>query len=397
MGVTAQTLVILLSMHRSGSSLTASVLQRLGMSLGPFELMGASPSNPHGHFEAMPIYELNRKVQGLFHGFIDEMPTTEGNLRTFLKAQGSWDRGEAIPEEFVSEGRDLIAALLESGMVSGFKDPRTILVWPFWRRVLAAFPDVRVVPVALVRSPHPIAMSLCTRSEGAYGYWACLDLVAVHLRRLQTIIQEWEAPFPMVRFGTGQYLNDLAEAARSCGLAWNPSAARGNIDEACIHHAPATVAHEAQAVYQALAGLSVDPVESPTNRARLAAAERVRETVAGKRIAELVARLEQAEHQLHRTWVQLEETRVQLEEVSVEASRARDELAFTQDRLRQAAEQSERSRIEARDLLIRSRAEVHDLHTRLEHFETHFVLGPALRGRRRLKTMFGMLRSRAAM
>jgi hypothetical protein len=383
MGVTPQTLVILLSMHRSGSSLTASVLQRLGMSLGPFELMGASPSNPHGHFEAMPICELNRKVQGLIHGFIDDMPTTEDNLRTFLKTQGSWDRAEVIPEEFVSQGRELVAALLESGTVSGFKDPRTILIWPFWRRVLAAFPGVRVVPVALVRSPHPIAMSLCTRSEGAYGYWACLDLVAVHLHRLQTIIQEWEVPLPMIRFGTGQYLNDLAEAARSCGLTWDPTAARGSIDEACIHHAPATVAHEAQSLYQALAGLADAPVDSPTNRSRLAADERAREALGGRRIAQLLARLEEAEHQL--------------EDFAVEASRTRDELAFTQERLRLAAEQSERARVEARDLLIRSRAEVHDLYTRLEHFETHFVLGPALRGRRRLKTMLDMLRSRAAM
>jgi hypothetical protein len=390
MDATGRTLVILLSMHRSGSSLTASVLQRLGMSLGPFELMGASPSNPHGHFESLPICELNRKVQGLFHGFIDDMPTTEDNLEAFLRTQGSWDPTETIPEEFVSEGRGIVASLLESGTVSGFKDPRTILTWPFWRRVLVAFPDVRVVPVALVRSPHPIAMSLWTRSEGAYGYWSCLDLIAVHLRRLQAIIQEWDAPLPIVRFGNGQYLNDLAEAARSCGLAWDPTAARGNMDEACIHHAPATVAHESQAIYQALAGLSVDPVESPTNRASLAADERVRETLAGRRMAQLLARLEEAEHQLH-------QTRVELEEVSVEASRAREQLGCTQDRLRETQEQMVRSHAEARDLLIRSRAEAHELHTRLEHFERHFVLGPALRGRRRLKTVFGMLRDRAAL
>ena len=88
MGATGQTLVIILSMHRSGSSLTASVLQRLGMSLGPFELMGASPSNPHGHFEAMPICELNRQVQGLFHGFIDDMPHDRGQPQDFPEDAG---------------------------------------------------------------------------------------------------------------------------------------------------------------------------------------------------------------------------------------------------------------------------------------------------------------------
>ena len=47
--------IILLSMHRCGSSLTANILQRLGMSLGPFELNGTDSSNPYGHFEAVPF------------------------------------------------------------------------------------------------------------------------------------------------------------------------------------------------------------------------------------------------------------------------------------------------------------------------------------------------------
>jgi hypothetical protein len=101
-------------------------------------------------------------------------------------------------------------------------------------------------------------------------------------------------------------------------------------------------------------------------------------------------RLEESEHQLHRR-------RVELEEVSVEASRTREQLGCTRDRLRETQEQMVRSHVEARDLLIRSRAEVHELHTRLEYFERHFVLGPALRGRRRLKSVFGMLRNRAAL
>ncbi len=50
MGNIERTLVVLLSMHRCGSSLTANILQRLGMSLGPFEFLEATPSNPYGHF-----------------------------------------------------------------------------------------------------------------------------------------------------------------------------------------------------------------------------------------------------------------------------------------------------------------------------------------------------------
>jgi hypothetical protein len=192
--------------------------------------------------------------------------------------------------------------------------------------------------------------------------------------------------------GSVPYLNDLAEAVRSCGLAWEARAALGNIDEACIHHAPATVNREAQVIYQALAGLSVDPVESPTNRTCLAADERARESLAGRRMAQLLTRLEESEHLLH-------QTRVELEEASVEASRIREQLGWTQDRLRETQEpmrdtedQMVRSHAEAGDLLIRSRTRSTN-YTRLEHFERYFMPGPALRGH--LKTVFGMLRDRA--
>jgi hypothetical protein len=64
-----RTLVVVLCTHRSGSSLTARILQRLGMSLGPFDLNGAAPSNPYGHFEAVPFLDLNRQIQNLAYGF----------------------------------------------------------------------------------------------------------------------------------------------------------------------------------------------------------------------------------------------------------------------------------------------------------------------------------------
>ena len=64
-----------------------------------------------------------------------------------------------------------------------------MFTWPFWRQVLQAFPSLRVVVVPLLRSPHEIAMSLCTRSDGVLGYWTSLDLVAVHFRRMKAILE----------------------------------------------------------------------------------------------------------------------------------------------------------------------------------------------------------------
>ncbi len=43
--LSSRTLVVILSMHRGGSTLTTSILQRLGMSFGPYDLVGAAKSN----------------------------------------------------------------------------------------------------------------------------------------------------------------------------------------------------------------------------------------------------------------------------------------------------------------------------------------------------------------
>ncbi|HKG74328.1 MAG TPA: hypothetical protein VKA79_08815 [Aestuariivirgaceae bacterium] len=47
----ANAAVCIIGMHRSGTSITARLLNVLGLNLGPSDsLMGPSPSNPTGHF-----------------------------------------------------------------------------------------------------------------------------------------------------------------------------------------------------------------------------------------------------------------------------------------------------------------------------------------------------------
>src|ERR1700677_2860847 len=135
---TQRTLVVVLTMHRSGSSVATSILNRLGMSLGPFELIGASPTNPHGYFEAYPILELNKDVQKLAYGFTEDLPESEEALDKFVASKGAVPWPE-IPADLLSRGRSIIEKLVDSGTISGFKDPRTVLLWPFWKRVMADF------------------------------------------------------------------------------------------------------------------------------------------------------------------------------------------------------------------------------------------------------------------
>ena len=334
---TQRTLVVLLTMHRSGSSVATSILHRLGMSLGPFELVGASPTNSHGYFEAAPILELNQDVQKLVYGFAQDLPESEEALGEFVGRQGMIDWPE-IPAHLLSKGQSLIEQLLESGTISGFKDPRTVLLWPFWERVLTAFPKVRVAPVALLRSPHEIAMSLSSRvavAHGMYAYWDCLDVVAIHFNRLKRILDDGNLGAPVVRFGSPSFLDDLAETARYCGLMWDAEHAAEMIDNSCVHHVAARVPHESQHVYDSLCGQCAlfDP---RANQDQLNADARVSERLVWTRVRRFESAAKSTLDLLMATQTQLTQSQVDSRQDQEELNRAHQQLRTAHDQVRAA-------------------------------------------------------------
>ena len=330
---TQRTLVVLFTMHRSGSSAATSILHRLGMSLGTFDLLGATASNPHGHFEAVPILALNQEVQKLVYGFSEDLPESKEALDGFVACQGAVDWPE-IPADFLSRGRSIIENLLESGTISGFKDPRTVLLWPFWKRVLTDFPAVRIAPVALLRSPHEIAMRLCSRSlvsGSVYAYWDCLDMAAIHFSRLKKILDDRNEPAPYVRFGSPSVLADLAETARCLGLVWDSEKAVGMLDTTCVHHVAARVPHEAQHIHDSLCGQCAlfDP---RANQERLNADSRACERLVWTRVR-------RSESAAKSTLDLLAATQSQLTQAQVDLRRSQEELHIAHDQLRKAHDQ----------------------------------------------------------
>ena len=416
MNRSGRTLVVLLSMHRSGSSFTTSALHEMGMSLGPFELLGAEPHNVHGHFEAMPILQLSREVQVKVYGFPDEFPETPETMSRFIESRGEWDETIEVPEELIDRGRSLLGTLVDSGEVSGFKDPRTVLLWPFWRRVLIAFPEIRVAPIILLRSPHEIAMSLFTRREGVAGYRTSLDLVAVHFLRLRAILEAWPVEIPRLCFGGDQYLADLAGAVSSCGLAWDPSRVERIFDGSSVHHVPAVVVHEAQDVFDSLRGAEARPVEEAANQVRLQADAMAREDLLERQLdrsrdqtsylngqlnllssqkleVERLLRESQEESgrkeetlqatrfDLGRTEATLQTTRFNLGQTEAALQTTRLDLGRTEELLHR----SQRDASESHDELVQALARCAHLQARIDRLEGHPVIGLALRARRVLR------------
>jgi GT2 family glycosyltransferase len=247
-----RTLVVILCAHRSGSSLVTNWLQRLGVSLGPFELIGASESNKYGHFEAAPFCTLNRELQTQVFGFPDDLPPWAEVLDRFCKSDGRWPCDAAISRPALERGAGLVRQLVESAPVSGFKDPRTVLLWPFWSRVLLRFPGLRIVPVFVARSPHEIAMSLFMRSKGAHSYQEALDVTAVHFKRMYCIRESCPENHALVRFHPQAVAEDMRRVAELCGLAWSEETLGELYDATRNHHQAAIIAHPAQEAFERL-------------------------------------------------------------------------------------------------------------------------------------------------
>jgi hypothetical protein len=344
------------------------------MSLGPFPLLGANSSNIHGHYESLPFHILNRKVQEIALGFPDDVPKSEEVLTRFLDGKGIWPEGVKIPDELFDEGRRLVAGLVGSGGISGFKDPRTVLTWPFWRQVLQEFHSLRVVVVPLLRSPHEIAMSLCTRSEGALGYWSSLDLIAVHFGRMKAILESVNQATRAIGFGSESFLDDLAEAARLCGLRWNKEDALRVFDRTCVHHEPATVVHEAQMLYEELGGQRPPLGQAERNGWLLARDARTCEALAQRLASQALASQALASHRRSEAQQQLSQARDEL-------ARAQAALSDSQDQLAKAREEMSRAQESER----RMWEECQRLREQRDRFESHPVLGQVLRARRRAK------------
>ena len=146
----ATTAILVLGMHRSGTSAITRVLNLLGVELGS-DLMPAGHDNPAGFWEHRGVVQAHDQL---------------------LSALGrSWDDPRAMPEGWLASDAASHARLVLKDILRGefagvplwaVKDPRLCRVLPLWRALL---PELGVEPRMLLvsRNPHEIAGSLQRR------------------------------------------------------------------------------------------------------------------------------------------------------------------------------------------------------------------------------------------
>jgi hypothetical protein len=139
--------VMVLGMHRSGTSAVAGVLTKLGGGL-PKHLMAADSGNERGYFESVA-----------FMRFHDDLLASAGSdWRDWRLFNPGWHRSPVVAD-FRRRAKDLFAEVFDGAALPVLKDPRMCRFVPFWLDVLD---DMQALPhiVMPIRSPLDVAQSL---------------------------------------------------------------------------------------------------------------------------------------------------------------------------------------------------------------------------------------------
>ena len=142
--------LLVLGMHRSGTSATAGLLIRLGAQ-GPASLMGPTVDNPRGFSESDAFYRFHERL----------LHDASGRWDSWTRFSPDW-RDAPIPAELANEFRTLLEQEFGRAPLFVVKDPRICRLVPFWLRSLER-EGIAVAAIIPVRSPLEVAQSLRAR------------------------------------------------------------------------------------------------------------------------------------------------------------------------------------------------------------------------------------------
>lgn len=145
-------LILVLGMHRSGTSVICRSLQCLGVELGT-RLIGPAADNPKGFFEDRDIVSINQRILRRLGGEWNNPPTFDASNLTHL-----------VGGPLGSIARRILGMRLQRHSLFAVKDPRMCLLLRFWRPIIKSM-TADVSCVLVLRDPFSVAASLYRRND----------------------------------------------------------------------------------------------------------------------------------------------------------------------------------------------------------------------------------------
>lgn len=140
--------LIVIGMHRSGTSATTGALQCLGVQLGEKLYSGHQNINAKGYFEHSDIADTNEEILLRLGASWDDV---------LLKDDAWWSRAELRP--FAEKIRQYIRRDFSRSQLWAVKDPRVCRLLPLWLEIFAA-EGISPHFLFVVRSPEAVHQSL---------------------------------------------------------------------------------------------------------------------------------------------------------------------------------------------------------------------------------------------
>ncbi len=163
-------LIVVLGMHRSGTSTVMNALACMGVNLGD-DLLPPGKDNPKGFFEDKAINDLNIEM-------LDAIGQDWFSLSLVTTAQVE----HLLALGYLEKATELLRQKMADHQYFGFKDPRVSKLLKFWKKVFAQL-DYEVSYVLCLRHPLSVANSVLKRNKTpihkGYLLWLSYNLSIV--------------------------------------------------------------------------------------------------------------------------------------------------------------------------------------------------------------------------
>lgn len=152
-------IVVVLGMHRSGTSLCSHILQDLGIYMA--DEATPAPDNEEGHWERWELVSLHDRL--LHHFDRSYFGVGSYSPKHDLPLPDGW-LTDSVTDKIFNEMCEFITSKIGGDRLLGFKDPRTCRLLPLWWRV---FSELNLKPkfIICVRNPVDVSRSLYQRDK----------------------------------------------------------------------------------------------------------------------------------------------------------------------------------------------------------------------------------------